>query len=98
MSFTAITDTITGLANAGLAVYNNEDNQNLQRYLATKSLEDQKQIQQQLVDAKTQAQKQLVAQQLMNDARRKKNMPYYVVGGILGVTLIVGLLVLFSKK
>jgi hypothetical protein len=66
--------------------------------LATKSLQDQKDIQQQLVDAKTQAQKQLVAQQLMNDARRKKNMPYYVVGGILGVTLIVGLIVLFSKK
>lgn len=93
-----ISDTITGLANAGIAVYNNEDNQNLQRYLATKSLEDQKQIQQQLVDAKTQAQKQILAQQLMNDARRKKNMPYYVVGAILGVTLVVAMIVLLSKK
>lgn len=98
MSVQFIADTITGLANAGLAVYNNEDNQNLQKYIATKSLQDQKDIQQQLADAKTQAQKQLLAQQLMNDARRKKNMPYYVVGGILGVTLIVGLVVLFSKK
>lgn len=93
-----IADIITGIVNAGVGIYNNEDNQNLQRYLATKSLQDQKDIQQQLVDAKTQAQKQLLAQQLMNDARRKKNMPYYVVGGILGVTLIVGLVVLFSKK
>ena len=98
MSVQFIADTITGLANAGLAVYNNEDNQNLQKYIATKSLQDQKDIQQQLADAKTQAQKQLLAQQLMNDSRRKKNMPYYVVGGILGVTLIVGLVVLFSKK
>ena len=89
---------VKGLGDTGLNWYNNEDNQNLQRYLATKSLQDQKDIQQQLIDAKTQAQKQLIAQQLVNDARRKKNMPYYVVGGILGVTLIVGLLVLFSKK
>jgi hypothetical protein len=89
---------VKGLGDTGLNWYNNEDNQNLQRYLATKSLQDQKDIQQQLIDAKTQAQKQVIAQQLVNDARRKKNMPYYVVGGILGVTLIVGLLVLFSKK
>jgi hypothetical protein len=89
---------ISGLANAGLQMYNNEDNQNLQRYLATKSLADQKEIQQQLVDAKTQAQKQVLAQQLMNDARKKKNMPYYVIGGILGLTFIVGLIVLFSSK
>jgi hypothetical protein len=89
---------ISGLANAGLQVYNNEDNQNLQKYLASKSLADQKEIQQQLVDAKTQAQKQVLAQQLMNDARKKKNMPYYVIGGILGLTLIVGLIVLFSSK
>jgi hypothetical protein len=98
MSLQFISETIVGLANAGIAMYNNEDNQNLQKYLATKSLADQKEIQQQLVDAKTQAQKQVLAQQLMNDARRKKNMPYYVVGGILGVTFIVGLVVLFSKK
>jgi len=89
---------ISGLANAGLQVYNNEDNQNLQKYLASKSLADQKEIQQQLVDAKTQAQKQVLAQQLMNDARKKKNMPYYVIGGILGLTFIVGLIVLFSSK
>jgi hypothetical protein len=98
MSLQFISETIVGLANAGLAAYNNEDNQNLQRYLATKSLEDQKEIQQQLVDAKTKAQKEVIAQKLMNDARRKKNMPYYVVGGILGVTLILGVVVLFSKK
>ena len=89
---------ISGLANAGLQVYNNEDNQNLQKYLASKSLADQKESQQQLVDAKTQAQKQVLAQQLMNDARKKKNMPYYVIGGILGLTFIVGLIVLFSSK
>jgi hypothetical protein len=93
-----IGDIIVGLGNIGLNMYNNEDNQNLQKYLATKSLADQKEIQQQLVDAKTQAQKQVLAQQLMNDARRKKNMPYYVVGGILGLTFVVGLIVLFSKK
>jgi hypothetical protein len=93
-----IGDIIVGLGNIGLNMYNNEDNQNLQKYLATKSLQDQKEIQQQLVDAKTQAQKQVLAQQLMNDARRKKNMPYYVVGGILGLTFVVGLIVLFSKK
>ena len=93
-----IGDIIVGLGNIGLNMYNNEDNQNLQRYLATKSLADQKEIQQQLVDAKTQAQKQVLAQQLLNDARKKKNMPYYVIGGILGVTLILGVVVLFSKK
>jgi hypothetical protein len=93
-----IGDIIVGLGNIGLNMYNNEDNQNLQKYLATKSLQDQKEIQQQLIDAKTQAQKQVLAQQLMNDARRKKNMPYYVVGGILGLTFVVGLIVLFSKK
>ena len=93
-----IADVILGLVNAGIGIYNNEDNQNLQRYLATKSLEDQKEIQQQLVDAKTQAQKQVLAQQLMNDARKKKNMPYYVIGGILGATFVVGLIVLLSKK
>ena len=91
-------DVILGLANAGVGIYNNEDDQNLKRYLATKSLEDQKEIQQQLVDAKTQAQKQVLAQQLMNDARKKKNMPYYVIGGILGATFVVGLIVLLSKK
>jgi hypothetical protein len=93
-----IGDIIVGLGNIGLNMYNNEDNQNLQKYLASKSLADQKEIQQQLVDAKTQAQKQVLAQQLLNDARKKKNMPYYVIGGILGVTFIVGLVVLFSKK
>ena len=93
-----IADVILGFVNAGVGIYNNEDNQNLQRYLATKSLEDQKEIQQQLVDAKTQRQKQILAQQLMNDARKKKNMPYYVIGGILGATLIVGVIVLLSKK
>ena len=93
-----IADVILGLVNAGVGIYNNEDDQNLKRYLATKSLEDQKEIQQQLVEAKTQAQKQVLAQQLMNDARKKKNMPYYVIGGILGATLIVGVIVLLSKK
>jgi hypothetical protein len=93
-----IADTILGFVNAGIGIYNNEDNQNLKRYLATKSLEDQKEIQQQLVEAKTQAQKDVLAQQLMNDARKKKNMPYYVIGGILGATLIVGVIVLLSKK
>lgn len=93
-----IGEIIAGIANAGISIYNNEDNQNLQRYLATKSLEDQKEIQQQLVDAKTQGQKQIIAQQLLNDARKKKNMPYYVIGGILGLTFIVGLIVLFSSK
>lgn len=93
-----IGEIIAGIANAGLSIYNNEDNQNLQKYLGTKSLADQKEIQQQLIDAKTQGQKQIIAQQLMNDARKKKNMPYYVIGGILGLTFIVGLIVLFSSK
>ncbi len=93
-----LAEALTAAGNIGLGIYNNADDQALKSYLAGKSLQDQKEIQQQMLALQTDAQKKAYTQSLIDKAKRQKNLPYWIAGGVLGVTLIIGLIVVFSKK
>lgn len=93
-----LADLITGLGNVGIGAYNNEENQAMQQYIAGKTLLQQKEMQEKMLSLQTEAQKKAYLDSLLAQAKRQKNLPYWIAGGVLGVTIIIALVVVFSKK
>ena len=95
-------DVISAIGNLGINVYNNDENQALQQYTAGLSLKQQQEMQQKMLSLQTEAQKRAYTDSLVDkakaEAKRKKNIPYYIAGGVLLLTIGITLLVVFSKK
>ena len=93
-----IVGAITGLGNVGMQWYNNEENQAINQYMAGKTVLQQKEMQEKMLSLQTEAQKKAYLDSLLAKAKKQKNLPYWIAGGVLGVTIIIALIVVFSKK
>ena len=89
---------ISGLGRAGAEVYNSKKRRELEQAIAKENAASQRKIAEELAKAKTEADKIRVLENILAKARRRKNMPLYIAGGILGIGLIIGVILIVKKK
>jgi hypothetical protein len=89
---------ITGITSGGVQAYDASKRRQIEEALAKESLKNQQKIAEQLAKAKTEQDKLRLVDELLAKQRRRKNMPFYIAGGILAVGLIVGVILVLRKK
>jgi hypothetical protein len=89
---------VTGLTSAGTGMYDAKKRRELETAIAKENVENQRKIMEALAKAKTDQDKIRLADELLAKARRRKNMPLYIIGGFIGVAFIVGIILIVKKK
>lgn len=89
---------ISGLGKAGVSAYDAKKRRQIEEAIAKENAEAQRKIAEDLAKAKTEQDKIRLFDEILAKARRRKNMPFYIAGGILGVGLIVGVILIVKKK
>ena len=89
---------IAGLGKAGVSAYDSKKKRELEEAIAKENAETQRKLAEQLAKAKTEEDKIRLFDEILSKARRRKNLPFYIVGGLLGVGLIVGVVLIMKKK
>lgn len=89
---------ISGLGKAGASAYDAKKRRELEQAIAKENAASQRKIAEELAKAKTEADKIRVLENILAKARRRKNMPLYIAGGILGIGLIIGVILIVKKK
>lgn len=89
---------ITGLGKAGAEVYNSKKRREIEEAIAKENAATQRKIAEELAKAKTNEDRIKLFDSILAKARRRKNMPLYIVGGILGLGAIIGVILIVRKK
>lgn len=89
---------ISGLGKAGASAYDSKKRRELEEAIAKENAATQRKLAEQLAKAKTEQDKIRLLDNILAKARRRKNMPLYVAGGILGIGLIIGVILIVKKK
>lgn len=89
---------ISGLGKAGASAYDSKKRRELEEAIAKENAATQRKLAEQLAKAKTEQDKIRLLDDILAKARRRKNMPLYIAGGILGIGLIVGVILIVKKK
>jgi len=89
---------LTGLTKAGVSAYDSKKRRQLEEAIAKEDAATRRKLAEDLAKAKTEADKIRLFDNLLAKARRRKNMPLYIAGGILGIGLIIGVILIVKKK
>jgi hypothetical protein len=89
---------LTGLGKAGASAYDSKKRRELEAAIAKENAATQRKLAEELAKAKTEADKIRLLDSILAKARRRKNMPLYIAGGILGIGLIIGVILIVKKK
>lgn len=89
---------LTSLGKAGVGAYDAKKRREIEEAIAKENAEIQRRLAEQLTKAKTEQDKIRLFDEILAKARRRKNLPLYIAGGILGVGLIIGVILIVKKK
>lgn len=89
---------LSGLTSAGIGAYDSKKRREIEEALAKENAEAQRKLAEQMAKAQNEREKIRLIDDLLAKARRRKNMPIYIIGGVLGVALIVGVILIVKKK
>lgn len=89
---------ISGLGQAGASAYDSKKRRELEQAIAKEDAATQRKLAEELAKAKTEQDKIRLLDDILAKARRRKNMPLYIAGGILGIGLIIGVILIVKKK
>lgn len=96
--FLGIGQALTAIGNTAVGYYSAKEKAEVDKFLATQSAQEQKRINDALLKAKTEQDKIRILQEIKAKAQFKKYLPYYIVGGVLTIGMIVTLIVIYRKK
>jgi hypothetical protein len=89
---------LTGLTKAGVGAYDAKKRRQVEEAIAKENAATQRKLAEELAKAKTNEDKIRLFDSILAKARRRKNMPLYIAGGILGIGLIIGVILIVKKK
>jgi hypothetical protein len=89
---------LTSLGKAGVSAYDAKKRRANRRGDCKRECRTQRKLAEQLAKAKTEQDKIRLFDEILAKARRRKNLPLYIAGGVLGVGLIIGVILIVKKK
>jgi hypothetical protein len=89
---------LTTATKAGVGAYDAKKRREIEEALAKENAAAQRKLAEQLAKAQSEQEKIRLIDDLLAKARRRKNMPIYIIGGVLGIALIVGVVLIVKKK
>lgn len=89
---------LKGVTDAGIGAYDAKKRREIDKAIAEQDAVTQRKLAEDLAKAKTDQDKIRLIDDLLAKARRRKNMPLYIIGSVLGVALFVGVYLIVKKK